>query len=427
MGFYFHMITSKYTESDYTRIGKRLGLRPIGERPTNSSSKAFWVCSSGHLVEIALQEVRRLGVCPQCHNGSRKQFSDYCSLANQLGIFWIGSSMPESSQTKTAWLCKKGHMFYSDYHSLRRGYSCQYCSKDLATPEDYVALGLLYGFAVDISYLPHKKSIPVMWICPKGHHFKQTFSYMYSIHSCFHCQVKPKTPNDYLRRGRAVNATWIGKRVPSSISHRTRWRCRKCDCVRHISYASLKGCAKCSGLLKKGISDYRTMGKIHNVRWVGDTLPGSTVHKTSWVCARGHTFYASYNRLYNSNRNGCRNCFIIDRRDPDGPTPKYGLDWTEKIRESIRSRDGNKCQICGIPANQVHHIVPARISDSVWKNTSRNLITLCHRHHFMSDWNLRKSIPRLRGILRLKFEYNYRGMMNYNIADSKIESWRSAM
>ena len=54
----------------------------------------------------------------------------------------------------------------------------------------------------------------------------------------------------------------------------------------------------------------------------------------------------------------------------------YGPEFSEKLKKSIRERDGNTCAICGEPGNQVHHIDYDKRN-----NSSDNLITLCVSCH----------------------------------------------
>lgn len=58
------------------------------------------------------------------------------------------------------------------------------------------------------------------------------------------------------------------------------------------------------------------------------------------------------------------------------------------VRERIRERDSNTCQICGLGEDDlgrkpdVHHITPRREFDDVTKsNTEDNLIQLCRPCH----------------------------------------------
>ena len=64
----------------------------------------------------------------------------------------------------------------------------------------------------------------------------------------------------------------------------------------------------------------------------------------------------------------------------------YGLEWTKKLRQSIRKRDNHQCAICSKPARCVHHI-----DENKQNNNPANLITLdkhCHAkvHHNMEWW-----------------------------------------
>ena len=55
---------------------------------------------------------------------------------------------------------------------------------------------------------------------------------------------------------------------------------------------------------------------------------------------------------------------------------KYGFNWTETLRKSIRQRDNYKCQICFKYGNNVHHI-----DYNKKNNNTDNLICLCTRCH----------------------------------------------
>ena len=53
----------------------------------------------------------------------------------------------------------------------------------------------------------------------------------------------------------------------------------------------------------------------------------------------------------------------------------------EEARNKCLERDKGKCQICGKPATQVHHIhLRSKRKDLLY--TLSNLISLCDRHHF---------------------------------------------
>ena len=83
----------------------------------------------------------------------------------------------------------------------------------------------------------------------------------------------------------------------------------------------------------------------------------------------------------------CRSCW--DRTGENNPNWKggninyYGEDWKE-IREQVRQRDGNICQVCGATEEDfgvkphVHHIEPVRSFEKANDaHTMSNLIQLC--------------------------------------------------
>ena len=72
----------------------------------------------------------------------------------------------------------------------------------------------------------------------------------------------------------------------------------------------------------------------------------------------------------------------------------YGPGWN-RLRETVRRRDGYRCQICGVeevPGRQhdVHHKVPFRSFNSIAEaNRLENLITLCPACHRKAEQNVR--------------------------------------
>ena len=72
----------------------------------------------------------------------------------------------------------------------------------------------------------------------------------------------------------------------------------------------------------------------------------------------------------------------------------YGPGWN-RLREAVRQRDGNRCQVCGTVESgnrqhDVHHKVPFRqFLSAVEANRMDNLITLCPSCHRKAETNLR--------------------------------------
>ena len=78
----------------------------------------------------------------------------------------------------------------------------------------------------------------------------------------------------------------------------------------------------------------------------------------------------------------------------------YGPDWP-RIRLAVRTRDGFRCQVCGVAESgrehDVHHKIPFKAFTSAADREARlrranrldNLITLCQTHHRQAEQNVR--------------------------------------
>ena len=63
----------------------------------------------------------------------------------------------------------------------------------------------------------------------------------------------------------------------------------------------------------------------------------------------------------------------------------YNSKQWEKVREYVLLRDHHECQVCGAPAEEVHHIKhlnPDNIGDANITMNPDNLISLCRECHF---------------------------------------------
>ena len=71
----------------------------------------------------------------------------------------------------------------------------------------------------------------------------------------------------------------------------------------------------------------------------------------------------------------------------------YGKDWP-RLREAVRTRDGFRCQVCGLPEDgkqhEVHHKQPFRqFISAAEANRINNLVTLCPACHRKAEANVR--------------------------------------
>lgn len=181
------------------------------------------------------------------------------------------------------------------------------------------------------------------WRCKTaGHVFERTYNLIQAIERCPHCVGRVrKTAADYHALAATRGWTWLGPAVTTSRA-KTRWRCAAGHVVsaRYSTVQQGIGCPACSGRARKSVVDYRALGREHGLRWKGhQALP--TAQKTSWQCAAGHAFRASYNSVQAGH--GCPRCAgSLPRAAADYRRigREYGLTWLGPLppRTSVPTR-----------------------------------------------------------------------------------------
>lgn len=131
----------------------------------------------------------------------------------------------------------------------------------------------------------------------------------------------------------------------------------------------------------------------HTFEYCGRKCSGLSRVRTDAICKFcGCPFHPLKKQSYCS-----RECFALStrgrktgRNNPgwkNGITYKHwGSNWRAQ-RILARLRDNHTCQVCGVSAKEVHHIIPRRfflghMNDA---NVLSNLITLCPRHHVLVE------------------------------------------
>ena len=67
---------------------------------------------------------------------------------------------------------------------------------------------------------------------------------------------------------------------------------------------------------------------------------------------------------------------------------KYGYDWTDVLKDSIRQRDNYVCQECGIHQDELSYRLHVHHIDYNKKNCNpNNLISLCRKCHLKTNYN----------------------------------------
>lgn len=240
---------------------------------------------------------------------------------------------------------------------------------------------------------------------------------------------KKLSEQDYVNLANSRGFEWIGIFLPNTKTQ-TMWKCGKGHVWRAV-YANISrgsGCPKCSRKARILTSDYREVADRRGFVWLG-TFPKSTRIKTRWQCQNGHVWGAMYNSIRRGS--GCPECDRAKRMGKNNRNfrggnlafhKKYGDDFNEKKKKEIRMRDNYTCMMTGEYLGDkrrkadVHHIIPARVAPSNWKNSTHNLITLSHKMNAWADSNPEESIPLLRKALYDKYGYDFSGMDDYDLS-----------
>jgi len=185
----------------------------------------------------------------------RKTLEDYHTLATKRGFKWLGFTWVRTTDN-TTWQCSKGHTWEAQYNSLAR---------------------------------KNKTG------CPICHHIKRS-------------QKLRKQPEDYHILAKERNFSWLGP-IVSKVSISTVWRCNR-DHTWFSTYMSIysgTGCsicskegiktgkiAKTSGRFKLTAINYYDMAEKYNMEWLGEEIPKTYKHVTTWLCPNGHRRQVSY-------------------------------------------------------------------------------------------------------------------------------------
>ena len=66
----------------------------------------------------------------------------------------------------------------------------------------------------------------------------------------------------------------------------------------------------------------------------------------------------------------------------------YGVEFSGKLKEFVRERDGRVCQLCGVPECECYRKLDVHHLDyDKQNNSSRNLISLCQKCHIETNFN----------------------------------------
>ena len=86
----------------------------------------------------------------------------------------------------------------------------------------------------------------------------------------------------------------------------------------------------------------------------------------------------------------------------------YDLAWTKQLKQSIRERDNNVCQLCNKHQSQLKRELDVHHIDYVKTNSfTFNLISLCINCHRLTNYNRTHWTQFFRNYMNEKYGYNY--------------------
>ena len=139
----------------------------------------------------------------------------------------------------------------------------------------------------------------------------------------------------------------------------------------------------------KWMSEARKSGKIY-IKKTGKIVFCEYCHKGFYIRKKEKKQHCS---IVCASKDGAySNCLEKNPAWEGGKSfEPYGIDFNDKLRESIRKRDGYKCQECGVSEIElirklhVHHI-----DYNKKNNFEDNLISLCNSCHMKTGWDKNK-------------------------------------
>lgn len=235
-------MTKRLTPHDYCTLAEQRGLIWLGPIVSSNKAKTKWQCSEGHVWATTYPSCKK-GGCPYCARNTPKTKEDYHSLALLNGLVWRGIEAVPTG-TKTEWACANNHVWRAPYYSIKSGVGCPYCARNARKDlQDYHALAQQHGFIyLGGEVINSKEKVP--WRCAKGHEWNASFN---GLSSCPYCAKKVrKTEIDYHHLAQERGFKWVGQ-MPLTAAEKTTWECqhghRWSQAFSIIQYGS--GCPQC--------------------------------------------------------------------------------------------------------------------------------------------------------------------------------------
>ena len=282
---------------DYHKLAQEKDFEWLGPKVFNTHTKTWWRCSKGHKWEAIYDSLRDGTGCPFCAGNKPKKPTDYCRLAEKMGLKWLGPQV-SSVRDKTGWECSRGHTWEAAYSTIQQGHRCLRCSgKALKDAIDYHSLAKKCNYKW-LGPFPANTRTKTKWQCEKGHVWTSTYNRIQQGCRCSYCtNRRPKTPEDYYKLAQKCDFEWLGP-FPAGTGFLTWWKCEEGHNWR-ARYDSIKqgqGCPHCSGRAPRIFEDYCELAREKRLKWIGP-LPSNTDTPSLWECSQGHQWQARYHDI----------------------------------------------------------------------------------------------------------------------------------
>ncbi len=184
----------KKTVDDYRKLAHKKGFKWAGSKiPQGANYKTEWICNKGHRFLSSYTTINQGHGCPHCKGNAEKTIDDYKKLKGKNGIKWAGEKLPKNTGSKTKWMCRKKHIFKARYDDIKRGRGCPECKRK--SIEDYKSIAGKDGTRWNGSKLPRNTQSKTKWICDKGHTWFASYSEI--VHNNRGCPICSSSKGEY--------------------------------------------------------------------------------------------------------------------------------------------------------------------------------------------------------------------------------------
>lgn len=335
----------KKSPKDYEELALKAGFVWLGPEVPNAQTKTWWRCKSGHKWDCIYSSIQQGHGCPHCANNLPKQPADYDVLAESRNFKWLGPKV-KSVNSKTRWMCSKGHKWEAAYANIQQGYGCHVCGGSLQKqPADYETLASSRGIEW-LGPIVQNNKTKTNWRCQNGHIWQAPYSSVQQGNECYYCQKNTRKYSfDYFTLALEKKFKWLGPEVKDTNT-KTYWKCSK-EHIWKATYSKVKsgrGCPYCAGRILKDKRDYKELAKSRGFKWIGSEVI-NTHSPTFWQCKYGHKWSATYHSL-DTGETGCPHCAGNIRKSPNDYIKlanKYGFKWLGPNVKNVMEKTTWKC------------------------------------------------------------------------------------